>query len=82
MTYWGRDPFNEFLKAKYHSSWEELMKVYIRIKGSWYHTAMLWRDITTALLDGDILKTWEAIVVYIKWFHLYNNQKKMKKKLI
>lgn len=25
LYHWGRDPFNEFLKASYHSSWDKLM---------------------------------------------------------
>lgn len=50
--------------------WNDLMPVIKKINGGYHHTSMLWRDITIALIDVDILKTWNAVIAYIKWFHL------------
>jgi hypothetical protein len=71
FTYLGEevtDKSYEYLK--YHSSWGWLMPVIKKLKGDYKHTSVLWDNIIKVLSEVNILKTWEAVVAYIKWFHL------------
>jgi len=80
--HWGKDPFNEYVKATYHSSWGRLMPVVEKISKEYTINIHSYPEsgFDVTIKEGNyrrgygenyraIEATWLAIVDFIKWYN-------------
>ena len=76
--WWERDRFNERIKAKFHSNWNELMRACkkfdsfvlddFKVMPQWTNYKILCDNIDDAVTTYDIEKAFAALVKAITWY--------------